>query len=276
MPSACSGDDAYRRSSSSKVPLGSSMSAHSSPGQSPSIRRGVLARVSTPRASARRLAGSMVTTQARRPRRAASRAKAADTVVLPTPPDPQHTTMARSATISDSPTVALGDRRHRRHGGAAGRRARRRLRVGRAHRDGVAGAAGAASSGSVRGSGARAPSSGSRRTAAASWSASVSSSSGPMPALKRNGAWSCGRGSSAARRARCSSWRRKRRARNAAAAAQRARPGPRSGSPRPRRRPPRDRARGRARRARQALTMTGPERDADPVLERRRRPRRPR
>ncbi len=53
----------------------------------------------------------MVTTHARRPRRAASSAKAADTVVLPTPPDPQHTTMARSATSSDSPTsTAVGPR----------------------------------------------------------------------------------------------------------------------------------------------------------------------
>ena len=50
----------------------------------------------------------MVTTQARRPRRAASSAKAADTVVLPTPPEPQHTTMARSATSSESPIVPLG------------------------------------------------------------------------------------------------------------------------------------------------------------------------
>ena len=55
---------------------------------------------SDPRASASRLAGSMVTTQARRPRRAASRAKAAETVVLPTPPDPQQTTIDRSSTRS--------------------------------------------------------------------------------------------------------------------------------------------------------------------------------
>ena len=40
MPSACSGEDAYRAMSSSKVPLGSSMRAHSSPGHSPSIRLG--------------------------------------------------------------------------------------------------------------------------------------------------------------------------------------------------------------------------------------------
>ena len=50
----------------------------------------------------------MVTTHARRPRRAASSAKAADTVVFPTPPEPQHTTMARSVTSSESPMPAPG------------------------------------------------------------------------------------------------------------------------------------------------------------------------
>ena len=43
-----------------------------------------------------------MTTQERRPARAAARAKVADTVVLPTPPEPQHTTTERSATSSGS------------------------------------------------------------------------------------------------------------------------------------------------------------------------------
>ena len=77
------------------------MRAQSSPGQGPSIRRAELVRVLSPRASASRRAGSMVTTQALRPRRAPSRAKAAEMVVLPTPPDPQHTTIDRSSTRSE-------------------------------------------------------------------------------------------------------------------------------------------------------------------------------
>src|SRR5271156_2375922 len=74
------------------------MSAYRWPGQSPSTSEGVLGSDSTPRASASRRAGSTVTTQARRPARAAASAKVADTVVLPTPPEPQHTTTDRSAT----------------------------------------------------------------------------------------------------------------------------------------------------------------------------------
>ena len=137
--------------------------------------------------------------------------------------------------------------------------ASRRARVG-----GLGGAFGPGLGPGQRG---RASPSGSRRTAAASCSASTSSSSGPIPALKRNGAWSCGRGSSAARRARCSSWSRKRRARNSAAARSaaawssvRVTPTSAAASSGSRSRP------GSA--GRQALTMTGPERDADPVLER--------
>ena len=91
----------------SKVGLVSSISAHSSPGQSPSIWVGVLERPSRPSASASRLAGSMVTTTARRPRRAASRASTAAVVVLPTPPEPQQTRMRRSA----RPARARGARR---------------------------------------------------------------------------------------------------------------------------------------------------------------------
>ena len=74
--------------------------AHSSPGQSPSMRLGVSVRPSSPRASARRLAGSIVTTTVLRPRRAPSSASTAAVVVLPTPPEPQHTMMLRSATRS--------------------------------------------------------------------------------------------------------------------------------------------------------------------------------
>src|SRR5205807_4835097 len=59
-------------------------------------RLGLLARASRPRASASRLAGSMVTTQVWRPRRAPSMAMAADTVVLPTPPGPAQMTICPS------------------------------------------------------------------------------------------------------------------------------------------------------------------------------------
>ena len=229
MPSACSGDDAYLAISSSKVPLGSSMRAHSSPGQSPSICRGVLARVSTPSASASRLAGSMVTTQARRPRRAASRAKAADTVVLPTPPDPQHTTMARSV---DELRRARPWRRAPggRWTGLTTRPRRRVVVGGRARRPGPAG-------GRRVGRGRRAVVVGQPAHRPGELAASTSSSSGPIPALKRNGAWSWGRGSSAARRARCSSWSPKRRARKLGRGPQRAGLVVGQGDARPRPRP---------------------------------------
>ena len=135
-----------------------------------------------------------MTTQARRPRRAASRAKAAETVVLPTPPDPQHTTMARSATSSRQADHGAGGRddrgrRNRAHGVASSP-------------VGVDDAVGA-SPGTAR-SGPRRRAAGARRRRASS--ARRSSRSGPMPALKRNGSLQLRRGSSAARRARCSSW----------------------------------------------------------------------
>ena len=57
----------YRATRSSKVPFASSITADSSPLQSPSIRRGVLSRCSRPSASASRRAGSIVTTQVFRP-----------------------------------------------------------------------------------------------------------------------------------------------------------------------------------------------------------------
>ena len=64
------------------------------------MRVGRLVRVSSPSELASRRAGSMVTTQARRPSRAAWRAKAAAVVVLPTPPEPQQMTIDRSSTTS--------------------------------------------------------------------------------------------------------------------------------------------------------------------------------
>src|SRR5918992_959951 len=91
MRSACSGDDEYVVTRLSNVDLVSSISAHSSPGQSPSMRRAVSVSAPSPNVSASRLAGSMVTTTARLPRRAPSRASTAAVVVLPTPPVPQHT-----------------------------------------------------------------------------------------------------------------------------------------------------------------------------------------
>src|SRR3954451_1817464 len=95
MPSAWLFDGAYLNTSESKVLFVSSINAHSSPDQSPSMRVGVSASVSSPNASASRLAGSIVTTTARRPCRAPSMASTAAVVVLPTPPDPQHTMIRR-------------------------------------------------------------------------------------------------------------------------------------------------------------------------------------
>ena len=60
-----------------------------------------------PRASASRLAGSMVTTAARRPIMAAAIAVAAAMVVFPTPPVPQHTRTLRSAARSPFDTKAM-------------------------------------------------------------------------------------------------------------------------------------------------------------------------
>ena len=108
------------------MPLESSISACRWPGQSPSTSVGVLGSDSTPSASASRRAGSTVTTQERRPARAAARAKVADTVVLPTPPDPQHTTTERSATRSGS-VVAQPGSRHRPTPPRPARPPRRRL-----------------------------------------------------------------------------------------------------------------------------------------------------
>ena len=140
------------------------MRAWSSPGQGPSIRVGWLVRSSRPSALASRRAGSMVTTQARRPSRAAWRAKAAAVVVLPTPPDPQQMTIDRSratrSMVVSGPAVVVsgrhGEDRRRRRGGP------RPPRPGRA--------------------------------------LSTSSSAGPMEAVNRKGTRSWARGSSWASR----------------------------------------------------------------------------
>ncbi len=55
--------------------------------------RGVLSRSVSPIDCASRRAGSIVSTTALRPCSAARSASAADVVVLPTPPEPQHTMM---------------------------------------------------------------------------------------------------------------------------------------------------------------------------------------
>ncbi len=96
-----SGDDAYRVTRPSNVDFVSSIIAESAPPgtrspfgsqRSVAISRGSFESSSRPSALARRLAGSMVTTSERRPRRAPSIASTAALVVLPTPPLPQHTT----------------------------------------------------------------------------------------------------------------------------------------------------------------------------------------
>src|SRR6478735_727901 len=70
----------------------------------PGTGRGVLSSASIPMDWASRRAGSMVSTTTLRPRSAARRASAADVVVLPTPPEPQHTMMLRSGSSSRAST----------------------------------------------------------------------------------------------------------------------------------------------------------------------------
>src|SRR2546427_4607233 len=103
MDCARSSERAYRWTRSSNVVLVWSIMASRGAGGSPAAskassgtRLGLLARACRPRASASRLAGSMVTTQVWRPRRAPSMAMAADTVVLPTPPGPAQMTICPS------------------------------------------------------------------------------------------------------------------------------------------------------------------------------------
>ena len=104
----------------SKVVAVSSINAHSSPRRRRRRRDrqsiGSLVRPpGTPRASASRFAGSMVTTTQRRPWRAPAAPGPPPIVVLPTPPEPQHTTTSAVAiSASSSLTVvaraALSDR----------------------------------------------------------------------------------------------------------------------------------------------------------------------
>ena len=58
---------------------------------------------------ASRRAGSMVSTTTLRPRSAARSASAADVVVLPTPPDPQHTMMSVAGSSSRASTSRTGE-----------------------------------------------------------------------------------------------------------------------------------------------------------------------
>src|SRR5919202_4681791 len=106
MRSAVALSGACRWTSSSHDCLVSSMAAHSSPrGSTPaslnadgSILRSTLPRLSMPRASARRRAGSTVSTSVLLPRATADMAAAAAAVVvLPTPPDPQQTAISLAA-----------------------------------------------------------------------------------------------------------------------------------------------------------------------------------
>ena len=86
----------------------------------PATGRGVLSSSAMPIDCASRRAGSIVSTTTRRPRSAARSPRAAEVVVLPTPPEPQHTMMPtegssrrpstsrRGAALVDcGPTLAL-------------------------------------------------------------------------------------------------------------------------------------------------------------------------
>src|SRR3954469_17788789 len=77
--------------SSSKVRLASSIIAHSSPFTGASTRVSWLPSSGSPRELARRRAGSMVSTATFLPCAAMPSATEAETVVLPTPPEPAHT-----------------------------------------------------------------------------------------------------------------------------------------------------------------------------------------
>ncbi len=89
----------------------SSIIASSLPPAAPSTcatGRGVLSSSLIPIAWARRRAGSMVSTTTWRPRSAARRASAAEVVVLPTPPEPQHTMMPVPGSSSSASTSSRG------------------------------------------------------------------------------------------------------------------------------------------------------------------------
>ena len=101
--SACASSRASRRTTRSKVCPGSSIVAARLPSAS-GIGCRSSSSVSSPRASTRRFAGSIVTSATDFPDRAARAARAALMVVLPTPPVPTVTMTGRSSNSS----IALG------------------------------------------------------------------------------------------------------------------------------------------------------------------------
>ena len=108
-----SSSGAWRATSSSKVALASSIIAHSSPSISipcasnsfGSTRLASLPSSFRPSESARRLAGSIVSTQTFSPRAAIPVAIAAEVVVLPTPPEPAQMQMPLPSRMS--PTAGI-------------------------------------------------------------------------------------------------------------------------------------------------------------------------
>ena len=90
----------------------SSIIASSEPARRPRRRprtgRGVLSSCSMPIDCASRRAGSMVSTTTLRPRSAARSASAADVVVLPTPPAPQHTMISVVGVVEQRVDVEVG------------------------------------------------------------------------------------------------------------------------------------------------------------------------
>ena len=120
---------ARRSMSSSNVRLASSISAHSSPRISTpcsvkragSMRCGSLPSSASPSELASRRAGSIVTTATFAPSAAAPMPSAAAVVVLPTPPEPAHTT-TRLPAISSATELSAIPRRSRHHAGRAGPR----------------------------------------------------------------------------------------------------------------------------------------------------------
>src|SRR5689334_10437841 len=74
----------------------------------PGTGRGMLSSFSMPIDCASRRAGSIVSTTTLRPCSAARSASAAETVVLPTPPEPQHTTMFVARSASKASTSSSG------------------------------------------------------------------------------------------------------------------------------------------------------------------------
>src|SRR5215208_5267285 len=119
--SRVSASGACLRTRSSKVALGSSIIAQSSPFISiphgskslGSTILGVLPSSSRPSESARRLAGSIVSTATFWPRAASPAARAAEVVVLPTPPDPAQMQIPRPSTISVTADIRSLDQRPR-------------------------------------------------------------------------------------------------------------------------------------------------------------------